>query len=121
MTLGKCWIYKRATLHIPGMPPQIVDYSDGTEEFDCGPNHNGERPIYEWKLPGETIPIPLNIPRKEVNSIIRNGVIEYQDGELHWEFIFGKFKPNSKYYMNKLKQCSPFLIAILILIIVLRK
>lgn len=121
MVSGKCWIYKRATLHVPGLPPKIVDYADGTEEFDCEVLNNGQYPIYEWKLPGEVIPIPLNIPRKNVDSIMRSGVIEYEDGELHWEFIFGKFRPYPKYFVNKFMESTPYILVILLLCFLLMR
>ena len=118
MARGKCWIYKRATLQVPGLPPRILDYSDGTEAFDC---ENvvvtpGEYPVYVWELPGEIIPIPLNIPRNQVDSIVRTGSIPYADGELQWEFIFGKYKPYTTYYTNKFMDCLPFILVILFLL-----
>lgn len=117
MVSGKCWVYRRATLHIPDMPPKIIDYSDGTEPFNCNTvSDSGNYPVYEWKLPGEVIPIPLNIPRNNVDSILRKGVIEYPDGEIHWEYIFGKFRTHPQFYLQKLPQFIPFIVIILILL-----
>ena len=117
MAKGKCWIYKRATLYVPDLPPRILDYSDGTEEFDCDDVfiEQGQYPVYMWRLPGEIVPIPLNVPRKQVDSIIRTGVVPYSGGELHWEFIFGKFRPYSTYYMKKFGTCLPFIVIVLVL------
>lgn len=120
MAKGKCWIYRQATLHVPNLPPRLLDYSDGTVPFDCDNVYvsQGQYPVYMWNLPGEQIPIPLNIPRYETESIIRQGMIPYAGGELRWEFIFGKYKTYSQYYMNKIKDCLPYIIVIFILIMI---
>jgi hypothetical protein len=123
MAKGKCWIYKRATLHLPDLPPQILDYSDGTEEFDCDDVFltPGEHPVYMWNLPGEIVPIPLNVPRSQVDSIIRSGTIPYNGGDLQWEFIFGKYRTYGDYYMKKTIECLPFIIIICVLIVLLKR
>jgi len=118
MAKGKCWIYKRAALHIQGAPIQIVDYSDGTEEFDCDTvNIQGRYPIYIWQLPGGSVSIPMNIPRTEVDGIVRTGSRPYAGGVLRWEYIFGKYKSYKDYYLSELKRCLPFIIVIILLLI----
>lgn len=109
MNSGKCWIYKRAELHLPGTNSQIIDYSNGTEVYDCNIETIGDIPVYMWNLPEEQIPIPLNIPRNKTNSIIRQGTIPFGDGVITWEFIFGKFKSYPQYY------CSTFILLSLLL------
>jgi len=109
---GKCWIYKRATLYTPGQKPKIIDYSDGHEEFDCVPNNNpGEALSYTWNLPDQNIDIPLNVPRNHTESIVRTGNIPYGNGEIKWEFIFGKYRNYSTYYLDVFKRY--FLVVVL--------
>jgi hypothetical protein len=117
---GKCWIYKRATLYLPNEEPKIVDYSNGTECFNVDDKdivfRQGHYPSYMWNLPGETVPITLNVPYtdKSVNSIFLNGVLPYGSGELRWECLFGKYKPLHLYYYDKLKELMPILIILFI-------
>lgn len=117
MIQGKCWIYKRATLYADG-GSRIIDYSDGTEEFDATVfyGENGDY-VYIWRLPQE-IMIPLNVSPLITDSIIRSGIIKHDDGEIHWEFIFGKFKPYKEYYAKKLLNCMPFILIILFLLFI---
>jgi hypothetical protein len=119
---GKCWIYKRATLYIPGLKPNIIDYSDGTEPFDCNVVSTDDmgNPVYIWKLPNKTIIIPMNIKRNSIDSIVRTGVIKYQEGEIHYEYIFGKFKDYMTYYMETYGLVFLLLIFIMIYTIQLR-
>jgi len=117
---GKCYIYKRATFLAPGQAPQIVDYTDGTEPFNCEVEmgSNGY-PVYHWKLMNEVIDIPLNIPRHKVDGILRNGSVAYEGGELQWEFIFGKYRSFPKFYFNQLLQLLPLLLVLIVLMYLL--
>jgi len=113
---GKCWIYKRADLRSANDERSLtVDYSDGTEEFDCVVHHQGRYPVFEWHLPGDhVVPIGLNIPRAHNNGIVRNGLLPYgEDGDtLYWELIFGKFKSYPDYYYGKVVSWCPFLLVL---------
>jgi len=120
ITSGKCWIYKRANLYMPDAQPVIIDYTDGTEEFDAQVDLSKEHPVYIWKLNDENIHIPLNIHRTKVDSIILTGSIPYGEGEIRWECLYGKFKPYSEYYLCKLFSCLPLIFAILLIMFLLR-
>lgn len=122
-TQGKCWIYKRATLHLPDRNPIIIDYSNGTESFNC--DHVLESRdgfFYTWKLPSDSnepsknILIPLNVSREYTSSIVRMGSYPYEDGEIHWEFIYGKFQPYGSYMLGKFIEYLIFILIILILL-----
>jgi len=104
---GKCWVYKRAT-----EGNQIIDYSDGTETHDCVVDDSGEFPVYNWIVGSTSIKIPLNIPRKQVDSIIEQGEI---DG-IQYEYIFGKFQSYPTYYMKKVIGCIPLILLTLLVL-----
>lgn len=117
---GKCWIYKRATLYSGDQKPVILDYTNGVEPVNCTSvmmDANGL--FYEWEIvPGQVVPIPLNISRHNTYSIIRQGTIDLEDGsEIQWEFIFGKFQTFAEYNTKKFVEYLPFLILILILLV----
>lgn len=116
---GKCWIYKRATLYRPDKAPRIIDYANGVEEFDCDSVLVGPQGLfYNWYLlPDQFISIPLNIPRNRTESIVKTGVIPFEDGEIRWEYIFGKFMTYGDYNWSKFMEYLPLLLLILILII----
>ena len=119
---GKCFIYKRATLYMPGQAPQLFDYTDGLHSYNCSVDKKGEYYVYKWNLPGKNIEIPLNVSRRMNNgSLVRKGVLPYQGGELHWEYLFGQFKSYPKYYMDKLLECLPLLIVVLVLLYLYNK
>ena len=116
-TCGKCWIYKRATVHLDGAQPYILDYSNGIEPFDCESVYHTENGLqYMWSLPGAVVDIPLNVSRTQTNSIIRTGVIPIKNGEIHWEFIFGKFMPYDTYRWIKVKEYMPMILLIILLV-----
>ena len=107
MKQGKCYIYKRATIG-----DEFIDYTDGTEVFDCIVDDNGQYPMYTWDLGrGLQIPIPLNIPRRKTDSIIRKGNID----DIEYEFVFGKFSSYPKYYSQQLCKCLPLVLCILLI------
>lgn len=108
---GKCYIYKRATLINGNGQPQIIDYSDGTEPFNCEVEQINGNLVYRWKLNGEIIDIPLNVRRNKVDSILRNGNL----GDIQYEFIFGKFRTFTQFYTDQLIQLLPLMIVLLIL------
>lgn len=117
---GKCWIYKRATLYDKDKNPvRILDYSNGVESFDCNSvlyNENGF--FYAWSLlPNKTIYIPLNVSRNQTHSIIDMGSVPYQDGEIRWEYIYGKYKSYAEHNWEKFVEYLPLLILILILVV----
>jgi len=117
-TCGKCWIYKRATVHIKGAQPYILDYSNGIEPFDCESVYYTEHGLhYLWSLPNSVIEIPLNVSRTKTNSIIRSGVIPIKNGEIHWEYIYGKFVPYDAYRWTKLKEYMPLVLLIVLLVL----
>lgn len=111
---GKCWIYKKAIFYKDNIPQYIVDYSNGTESFDGSVRSINNTLVYVWNLAGEQIVIPVNINRYQTESIIKQGIIPLNDGEIRWECIFGLFESYSKYYLKRL---IPILIVIFIIII----
>ena len=117
---GKCYVYKRATLINGEAPPQIIDYSDGTEPFNCEVHTGADGYlIYKWKLNEDIINIPLNVPRSKVDSIIRKGVIPLENGtEIQYEFIFGKYRNYLQFYSDQLIQLFPLLMIIAIIILI---
>lgn len=117
---GKCWIYKRATLYRNEQRPIILDYTNGVEPVNCDRVMMDANGLYfDWEIvPGQVVPIPLNISRHNTFSIIRQGKIEMEDGsEIQWEFIFGKFQTYTEYNMAKFIEYLPFLVLILILFV----
>ncbi len=121
---GKCWIYKRATLYPANEQPQIIEYSSGIEPFDCDTvqmTSDGIR--YNWEvIPGQIIPIPLNISRHNTYSIIRQGQLKLDDGSsVSWEFIFGKFMTHNEFMMKKFVEYLPFLFVILVLMMLMMR
>lgn len=116
-TCGKCWIYKRATVHVNGAQPYILDYSNGIEPFDCNSVYHTDTGLqYLWSLPNSLVEIPLNVSRTQTNSIIRTGVIPIKDGEIRWEFIYGKFVPYDVYRWTKVKEYMPMIFLIILLV-----
>lgn len=121
MRPGTCWIYKRATLHLPDHPPQIIDYSDGTQSQQCtNIDHNGQHPVYVWTLPNKVLHIPLNIKRYNTDSIIRQGHYRYKNGYIAWEYIFGKYSPTRDFYLMELRKYIPFVLIIVFLLFIVR-
>lgn len=119
---GKCFIYKRATLHLPNQKAQLFDYTDGMTAYDCEVETSGNHYVYIWRLHDQDIKIPLNITRNMDNgSLVRNGVIPYNDGELRWEFLFGQFKTYPQYYIKLLVSCLPLLLVVLVLCMLFKK
>jgi len=115
--IGKCYIYKRATLFEPQKLPVILDYTDGTEPFDCTVHVDADGALYhDWYLDGESIRIPLNVKRASVYSIVKDGVLDLDNGRrIEWEYIFGKFRTYPEFYWGKLVESAPYiLIAIII-------
>jgi hypothetical protein len=130
MPKGKCWIYKRATLYDSNTGDvKIIDYSNGTREFDCEVldvnGVNEPEKVFLWNVAGTgtTIPIPLNVNRDDVPSILRTGRVDYNDSQyIEWECIFGRYHSYSKYYNTKYTKWILFcLLLIAVLFIVNRK
>lgn len=124
---GKCWIYKRATLHMPNAEPELVDYSNGTESFDVGDNdvvfEAGDYPKYLWNLPGTVVPISLNVPSsdKNITSIYLSGVIPYGAGQIEWECLYGKYKPYHLYVYHEMLDKLPIIMVFIIFLCILRR
>lgn len=118
---GKCWIYKRATLLQPGVEPRIIDYSDGTEPFDCSEIVYNEYPKYLWKLPGHVVTIPMNVPRNHVSSMVEKGSIPFGEGKIEYEFLYGKFKTYNQFYMCQFRKCLPFVLLVLFIVLVVQR
>lgn len=116
MTLGKCYLYKRATLYREGQPPYILDYSDGIEPENCEVDVSGEFPTYKWNLPSRTIDIQLNVPRTKVESILHSGEIPFEEGVLRYEYILGKYRSFAQYYGEKAFNVLPLLLIIVYLL-----
>lgn len=120
MLAGKVWIYKRATFYPQNSDKgEIIDYTDGTEPFNSKVEGTRQNPVYIWKIPGyeEAIQIPLNVSRNRVDSILRKEVIELPDrGDLHLEYMFGKFRTYPQFYFSRYFYVFPFLLIILILV-----
>ncbi len=117
---GKCWIYKRATLYVPNQKPKIIDYSTGIDSFACNTVEASPEGLhYNWEIvPGQIIPIPLNISRHNTYSIIRQGELTLEDGStISWEFIFGKFQTHGQVIAKEFVEYLPFLLVILVLIL----
>lgn len=114
---GKCWIYKRATLVRDDGAQEIIDYTDGTEPFDCSKlmKDDMDHPVYVWKLAGERIHIPLNVKRNSVSSIYNSGTIETDRGMIEYEYIFGKFRTYTQVMMSQLSSCAPLIVIIAVL------
>lgn len=101
MPKGKCLIYKRATLYDKSTgEARIVDYSNGTRAFDCKVlDMGGPEKMFIWNVGDTQIPIPLNVNRNDVPSIIQTGRIDYNDAQhIEWEYIFGRFHSYSEYF-----------------------
>jgi hypothetical protein len=132
MISKKCWIYKRATLRKPDGTFRILDYSNGirVQNLDTVEDKDGTN-IFLWNIQtardSRTLPIPLNIDKSKVDSIVRKGTfivdnkgMIYEpsqrtktatDGVIEWEFIFGKCESIWEYYL-------PTIIAIIVFIFV---
>jgi len=123
MINGKCWIYKRAILTVPGQPSIILEHTDGTEEFDTTVvNTNDNKLFYNWNLRGHNIPIPLNVQRNKVLSMVQTGSIDLSTGTtIQWECIYGKFQSYPEYYMKKLLSRLPYILLFLIVILMTSK
>jgi len=115
--LQKCLIYKRATLYSPDKDPLIIDYSDGTEANICNVVQQPDgTDVYPWFVMGKVIPIPLNIPRMSVDSIVREGQFNLTDTMLvKWEFIYGKSERLVKFYA---KMILPWILIFLVVLLV---
>lgn len=111
----KCYIYKRATLFREQNIPLLLDYTDGTLPHTCEITFQNGVPLYLWQIHDQIIPIPLNVSRNSVTSIVRQGVIPTENGEIHYEFIFGKYRTYTQYYLTQLQQLAPILLVILII------
>lgn len=113
---GKCWIYKRATLFTEDEPPLLLDYSDGTEPFDgkVFTDDSGQL-VYIWRIAGQILPIPVNVPRLATTSIVKTGTIDVDDGFIEWEYIYGKFRPLHHYMMVKFVQWLPLLLLLVLI------
>ena len=97
MKTGKCWIYKRAF-----NGDQEIDYTDGTKPFDCSVDVSGDFPVYHWKVGNTSLPILLNVPHTTTKSIVNRGT----NGDIEYEFLYGKFRTYPEYYLKVLKQCG---------------
>lgn len=115
MLNGKCWIYKRATLHTSQEESIIIDYSDGTIPFDGVVDMRNGSPVYLWTIMGEIIEIPLNIRRIETESILMSGEFETAEGVVAWECIYGKFRTYPQYYKDQLLKCLPLIIVVVLI------
>lgn len=117
---GKCWIYKRAAYYEDGRLIRIIDYSNGTDSFDCNmiiSDSNGL--FYKWHLPNQELFIPLNISRKNTESIIKQGRYTFDKGEIRWEYIYGKYRSYSEYNWDVFLMYLPFVLIVFILCLVI--
>jgi hypothetical protein len=119
-TSGKCWIYKRAMLYTAEQPAVLLQYQDGTEPFNCNEVdiQSHSYPVYHWNVAGEDIEIPLNVPRLQVDSIIKQGSIMTPKGEIKWECLYGKFRSYPAYYMELCILHIPSLILLLFIYLI---
>lgn len=94
---GKCYIYKRAEKN-----GRIIDYTDGTEPFDCTVFEQDGYPTFQWIVPDPDTDeelefnIPLNVPRTNTQSIVEKG----EFGDIEYEFLFGKFRTRGRYFFE---------------------
>lgn len=120
MRRAKCWIYKRAVF-IPSDTSQnslLLDYTNGTRIHDGIVDITGEYPVYTWTItPSVTIPIPLNVPRYNTDSIIKQGEIQVDGGIIKWETIFGKCVFYFDYYVQLIMK---YLLIILVLLLLVK-
>ena len=113
MKTGYCQIYKRA---LDGNTE--VDYTDGTKPFACSVDDSGDYPVYRWNVGHLSIDIPLNIPHDKTESIVNQGV----DGNIRYEYLYGKFRSYPEHYFKLLKSCGLLvLLGVLVTMLAMRK
>lgn len=118
-----CWIYKRALFYEHGKDqPVVVDYSDGTIPFLCDADvqENGKM-FHVWYLHDNVLKIPLNVKRTANESFFSSGILPVENGEIHWEFLYGKCRGVVEHYLEKFLQLSPLLVLLVLLYISRRR